>query len=139
MAGIQWGANLSNKFLTLDMDPVPKGRPRFTRTGHAFTDKKTLQAEAAIRNAALAEWGKKPFEGAVELVIQFTFKKPKSNKKNLHTQRPDLDNCAKLVSDAINGVAFVDDSQVISLACTKGWGEAGKIVLLVDEVVNGSR
>ena len=134
MAGIQWGANLSNKFLTLDMDPVPKGRPRFTRTGHAFTDKKTLQAEAAIRNAALAEWGKKPFEGAVELVIQFTFKKPKSNKKNLHTQRPDLDNCAKLVSDAINGIAFVDDSQVISLACTKGWGETGKIVLVVDEV-----
>ena len=126
---------MSTKFLTLDMDPVPKGRPRFTRTGHAFTDKKTLQAEAAIRNAALAEWGKKPFEGAVELVIQFTFKKPKSNKKNLHTQRPDLDNCAKLVSDAINGVAFVDDSQVISLACTKGWGEAGKIVLLVDEVI----
>ena len=126
---------MSNKFLTLDMDPVPKGRPRFTRTGHAFTDKKTLQAEAAIRNAALAEWGKKPFEGAVELVIQFTFKKPKSNKKNLHTQRPDLDNCAKLVSDAINGVAFVDDSQVISLACTKGWGETGKIVLLVDEVI----
>ena len=125
---------MSNKFLTLDMDPVPKGRPRFTRTGHAFTDKKTLQAEAAIRNAALAEWGKKPFEGAVELVIQFTFKKPKSNKKPLHTQRPDLDNCAKLVSDAINGIAFVDDSQVISLACTKGWGETGKIVLLVDEV-----
>jgi len=121
------------------MDPVPKGRPRFTRTGHAFTDKKTLQAEAAIRNAALAEWGKKPFEGAVELVIQFTFKKPKSNKKNLHTQRPDLDNCAKLVSDAINGIAFVDDSQVICLACTKEWGEAGKIVLLVDEVGNGSR
>ena len=126
---------MSNKFLTLDMDPVPKGRPRFTRTGHAFTDKKTLQAEAAIRNAALAEWGKKPFEGAVELIIQFTFKKPKSNKKNLHTQRPDLDNCAKLVSDAINGVAFVDDSQVISLACTKGWGETGKIVLVVDEVI----
>ena len=126
---------MSNKFLTLDMDPVPKGRPRFTRTGHAFTDKKTLQAEAAIRNAALAEWGKKPFEGAVELVIQFTFKKPKSNKKNLHTQRPDLDNCAKLVSDAINGVAFVDDSQVISLACTKGWGDSGKIVLVVDEVI----
>ena len=139
MAGIQWGANLSNKFLTLDMDPVPKGRPRFTRTGHAFTDKKTLQAEAAIRNAALAEWGKKPFEGAVELVIQFTFKKPKSNKKNLHTQRPDLDNCAKLVSDAINGIAFLDDCQVISIACTKGWGERGEIVLLVDEVGNGSR
>ena len=34
----------------------------------------------------------------------------------------------------INGIAFVDDSQVISLACTKGWGDAGKIVLVVDEV-----
>lgn len=135
MAGIQWGANLSNeKFIRLQMDPVPKGRPRFTRTGHAFTDKKTLKAEAEIRKAALAEWGKRPFEGAVELIIQFTFKKPKSNKKPMHTQRPDLDNCAKLVSDAINGVAFLDDCQVVSIACTKGWGERGEIALAVVEV-----
>ena len=40
----------------------------------------------------------------------------------------------ELVSDAINGVAFLDDCQVIGIACTKGWGEHGEIAVAVAEV-----
>ena len=125
---------MSEKHLIIEMDPVPKGRPRFTRTGHAFTDKKTRDAEKYIRDLALAEWGKTPFSGPVILNIFFTFSKPKSNKKPNHTQRPDLDNCIKLVSDAINGVGFSDDCQIVGLSGVKAWGENGLIDVWVKEV-----
>ena len=124
---------MSEKHLILEMTPIPKGRPRFTMTGHAFTDAKTRKAEADIRAKAIEAWGKTPFNGPVILSIFFTFPKPKSNKKDNHTQRPDLDNCIKLVSDAINGVAFVDDCQIVGLSGVKAWGDRGLIDVWVKE------
>ena len=35
------------------------------------------------------------------------------------TFKPDVDNIAKAVLDALNGVAFEDDSQVVRLRCSK--------------------
>ena len=125
---------MSEKHLIIEMDPVPKGRPRFTRTGHAFTDKKTRDAEKYIRDLALAEWGNDPFAGPVLLSVYFTFKKPKSNKTQFHTQRPDADNIAKLVSDAINGVAFVDDCQIVGISAFKAWGDKGLVDVWVREL-----
>jgi Holliday junction resolvase RusA-like endonuclease len=30
-----------------------------------------------------------------------------------HTSRPDLDNCQKAIEDAMNGIAYVDDVQIV--------------------------
>lgn len=35
--------------------------------------------------------------------------------------RPDLDNVVKLVLDALNGLAFLDDALVCELAASKRW------------------
>lgn len=39
------------------------------------------------------------------------------------TKKPDADNIAKVVCDALNGVAYVDDTQVIDLRVFKRFGE----------------
>lgn len=39
------------------------------------------------------------------------------------TKRPDVDNISKMILDALNGIAFVDDAQVVSLTVSKHWGK----------------
>lgn len=39
------------------------------------------------------------------------------------TKKPDADNIAKVICDALNGVAYVDDTQVVQLIVTKRWTE----------------
>jgi Holliday junction resolvase RusA-like endonuclease len=38
----------------------------------------------------------------------------------------DVDNLAKGVLDALNGVAFADDSQIVELHVTKSYGDVGR-------------
>ena len=41
------------------------------------------------------------------------------------TLKPDTDNIAKIVCDALNGVAYHDDKQITSLTVDKVWAEDG--------------
>jgi crossover junction endodeoxyribonuclease RusA len=84
---------------TVEGDPVAKGRPRFARGGHAYTPKRTADAEREIK-AIAQEIFYKPRETPVGMQMTFYCKTKR---------RTDGDNLAKLVSDALNGVAFVDD------------------------------
>ena len=103
--------------------PIVKGkaRPRVTRQGHAYTPSETRQAEDAIRR----EWCRVAYGAqamphvpvTVEIVTERPL--PKSTKKSIDTEpdtvKPDADNVAKLVLDALNGIAWADDSQVTHL------------------------
>ena len=61
----------------------------------------------------------------VGLKIDFLFEIPKSWSKSKkesakwHTSRPDSDNLAKTVKDALNGVLYDDDSQVAWMQVSK--------------------
>lgn len=110
-------------YLRFDVDPVAKGRPRMTRSGRVFTPAKTRSAEAVIKAEAMTII-KTPLQGPVSVHLSVQFKRPKSNKTPHHVQRPDLDNVCKLVMDALNGVAYVDDCQIISLKMTKSWSKS---------------
>lgn len=82
----------------LDGDPVPKGRPRHGR-GHSFTPKRTRDAEQSIRDQ-VAELGLVPHDVPVAVSLTFYCKT---------RRRTDLDNLMKLVTDALNGIAYTDD------------------------------
>jgi Holliday junction resolvase RusA-like endonuclease len=58
----------------------------------------------------------------------FAFKRPKSNKTRWHVQRPDLDNLAKAVLDALHDIAYFDDAVVDEIRLSKTWGEPGVFV-----------
>lgn len=112
----------------IDMDPVPKGRPRMTRSGHTYTPQRTRDAEAHIREmATFAMNGKPPMQGPLKMKAVFTIKQPKSNKTKEHTGRVDVDNLFKLLADSLNGVMFEDDGQIIHIEASKKWGDVGGI------------
>lgn len=111
--------------------PQPKGRPRFTRTGRAFTDAKTLAAEQSVLAVWLTTVGQRPpHEGPVAIQAEFHYVPPASWPKWRramaleglwpHTGRPDLDNLVKIL-DGLNGVAWHDDSQIHHFAARKAY------------------
>ena len=50
------------------------------------------------------------------------------------TTKPDCDNVIKAVLDALNGVAYYDDKQVVSVSCNKYYGETGCLKITVKEL-----
>ena len=49
--------------------------------------------------------------------------------------KPDLDNVAKGVLDALNGVAYVDDTQVVRLLVQKQYSLEPRLVVTVKELI----
>lgn len=102
-----------------------KGRPRFTRCGHTYTPKATRDYERLIRAAYenAHERPPEPFSGPLDVTIVTSRQLPKSTPKSVirepDTHKPDVDNIAKIVLDALNGVAWLDDAQVTSLTVVK--------------------
>jgi len=129
--------------LEIPMDPVAKGRPRVsTRGGFArtYTPTKTRDAESEIQMHLRKAWNAPPLTGPIEAAIHFFVPIPASfsKKKKLAMdgqpvlKRPDLDNYAKLVLDAANGILFIDDAQVWLLELHKNYAFEGKIVISMD-------
>lgn len=119
--------------MAVEMKPVPKGRPRHTRSGHTFTPARTREAEKVVSEAAIAAMnGAEPLAVPISLKVEFFFRQAKSNKTIFHTQVPDLDNLTKLVSDAMNGIVFKDDSQIVLLTAVKQWANIDMIKVEVD-------
>jgi len=114
----------------LPVKPQAKERPRLSR-GHTYTPKKTVDAEKAIRDAWQARFSGPPLQGPLTVMMTFVILRPKSRKplkERFHTQKPDADNLAKLVCDALNGVVWVDDSQICDLHVVKVYTDDGERV-----------
>jgi crossover junction endodeoxyribonuclease RusA len=88
--------------------PQPKQRPRVVK-GHTDTPVETLTAEAKVK-ACARKAAVKPLLGPVHLTVRAY---------RSDARRVDLDNLAKLVQDALNGIAYDDDSQIVMLTATK--------------------
>lgn len=110
--------------------PVAQPRHRIAARGryakayiprdHAIHGWKYAVEEEARREAERIGWV--PLKGvALAVSMVFSFKRPKSNKTQWHTQRPDLDNLAKAVLDALHGIAFLDDAVVDEMKLRKQW------------------
>lgn len=98
-----------------------QGRPRFGN-GRTYKAKNDTRYEEALRTAYRASGGP-CFDGAVEVSIFVQRALPKSAPKRVtmetDTHKPDPDNIAKSVLDALNGVAWEDDAQVVALNVRK--------------------
>ena len=108
-----------------------KARPRVYR-GHAFTPIETKTYENIIR-CAYQNQSNIYYEGAIKIKIDIYHKIPKSytkkrvsdirEGKELPTKKPDIDNIVKIILDALNGLAYKDDTQVIELNVKKYYTE----------------
>ena len=111
--------------------PCGKQRARVLKTGRSYTPAKTKAYEAHVRGSAKAEGAtpEKPLEGPLEVRIAARLPVPKSWSKAkrekalsgtlMPVSKPDADNIAKAVTDALNGLLWVDDSQIVSLLVSK--------------------
>lgn len=114
---------------TIPGKPQAKQRPRFA--GHAYTPKETVAYENWVR-LCFQQTKAQKLAGEILAEMVFTFPiaktKPKKMKEKMlsgeicPTGKPDLDNLAKSVLDSLNGFAFDDDSQVVTLLVRKKYG-----------------
>ncbi len=105
-------------------EPVAKGRPRFFRTPKyvgTYTPKNTRQWEEFVRHQALKYRPEVLWEGPIMMTLGFMMPRPKSMPKKViyHTKKPDVDNLAKSIKDALQGIIYKTDSQIISLTVSK--------------------
>ena len=112
--------------------PVGKGRPRFTKTGRPYTPKKTAEYESHVEwTARKAMWdnGRQTATDApCAVFIDATYEIPPSYSKRRKVQcyageitpgKPDVDNVQKAILDALNGVVYLDDKQVVLTMAVK--------------------
>ena len=135
------------KRLMMTLEPKPKERPRaaiIAGRARIFTPKTTEAYEKEIRKAWTKANGETPEEGPLRVRIYFGLPIPKSAtkanralmvlRKVFPTKRPDLDNLCKAVLDALNEVAYKDDSQIVTMATRKNYAEVPYVkVILSDE------
>lgn len=67
--------------------------------------------------------GAKPITGAMRLFIQLRFPRPK-RPTHPFPSRNDVDKLARSIMDAMTGIAYVDDQQVVDLRVTKAWADS---------------
>lgn len=126
--------------------PVGKGRPRFRNTGK-FVQTYTPEATAVYENLvklSFQQSGQHKLEGPLHMTIRAYFPIPKQTSKKraelmesgqvLHTSKPDADNVAKAICDALNGIAYDDDSQIVSLLVTKSYSANPRTSIDVHEI-----
>lgn len=95
-----------------------KQRPRFAK-GHAYkTSDETLREEAIAMAFNEAGGIAAPKSVPVCVSILGLKKKPRQSGEAF-TAKPDADNIAKLVLDALNGKAWHDDAQIVELHVSK--------------------
>lgn len=107
--------------LWLPVPPRVKSRPRLNRkTGQAFTPKPTKLYEAAIREA----WTGPLLDGPVSVEIvyhrdgQWVTVTNDIHERTLPRGKGDLDNYIKATLDGLNGTAWTDDSQVMTISAS---------------------
>lgn len=101
----------------------------------------------AIASAA-AQATEEPLRGAVSLGLLFALPAPKSRPEELRTprqvaewaypwRRPDLDKLARAVLDALTGVLFLDDAQVVELRLLKVYGNRAGLTVTATMIAPG--
>jgi Holliday junction resolvase RusA-like endonuclease len=127
---------------TIEGEPVGKGRPRHGKY-RTYTPAKTKSVENNIAYFYKVNVGYY-FEGYVKLNLNlyYSIAKSDSKKKKLMklnnelrpNKKPDIDNVVKLVADALNEVAYKDDTQIIELECRKFYSDIPRIEITIEDL-----
>jgi Holliday junction resolvase RusA-like endonuclease len=123
----------------------PRGWARARTSGaRFFTDTKTRSEKQAVAAWAL-EAGARVMEGPVSVCLTAYLRIPQSVSKKRRadmlsgaerpTKKPDGDNLAKLTMDALNGVCWRDDVQVVDLTVKKFWSDEPRLVVEISPAV----
>lgn len=117
-------------------EPVAQGRPRASSTGgrvRMYDPQKSRTYKAHVSEIGKEYAPEKPLEGPLMVRMIFYRRYLKSFTKQerrdaedgikLPISRPDLSNYAKGIEDALNGIIWKDDSQIVHLSLEKHYAE----------------
>ena len=111
--------------ITIPIEAVAKARPRKGKYGTMYTPTTTQKFEDTVRYFASKEIAT-PSDDTVRLSIKIFLKRPKrlvwkrkSMPAILCDKKPDIDNYAKSIMDALSGIAYRDDNQIAILHVEK--------------------
>lgn len=125
-----------------------KQRPKATSRGRytkVYTPKETISYE----NLVIAMFRQtypnaKPLEGEVRGFIRAFYPIPLSTSKKrkqamlegfIRPQvKPDLDNIEKIIYDALNGIAYTDDSHITEMSISKHYSDSPRVEVSIEEV-----
>lgn len=137
---------MTAKFIVYEV-PKGKARARIGRSAngftHGYTPKRTVEFEKAIAWAyRITKQGMLPKDVPLKLTATFVMPIPKSASKKLkvslngwwHTKKPDTSNITKSVEDALNQLAYADDSQIAWIDCKKVFGETPRLEIEFTEL-----
>lgn len=91
------------------------------------------------RAATIAMNGAQPFRGPLRMVVEFLMPRPKSHHQGndrerpltarapaMHIQAPDASKLLRSTEDAMTGIVYADDAQIVQHATSKRWAEPGE-------------
>ncbi|HGU6173192.1 TPA: RusA family crossover junction endodeoxyribonuclease [Escherichia coli] len=126
--------------LTIPGKPFGKQRPRVTKQGIAYTPKETVNYETFVKLLYMQKYNNIKLKGPLRMTIKAFYKIPKSvSKKEKElmlqniirpTKKPDMDNIAKVILDALNGLAYEDDRQIVELYVSKFYSLEDEFVMV---------
>lgn len=128
-------------------NPQGKARPKVTRNG-TYTPRKTREYEELIR-ACYKQAGGLYFDAGEPLMVCVGVYCPvpknatKANRERMlageikPTKRPDWDNVGKVVCDALNGIAYHDDAQIVRATVIKRYAIEPHVTVCIKEVTHG--
>lgn len=135
---------------TIPGSAVPQGRPRLTTRGghpHAYDPQRSRDFKRTVRilvQAAMRDAGHVALPGAVELYLCEFRAIPKSWSKSkrekalcgelMPTTKPDTSNVTKPIEDALNEVAWGDDSQIVASHSYKVYSDNPRVEIAILEV-----
>lgn len=125
--------------------PLGKQRPRVLKNGITYTPKETVNYETLIKEIYSTEYRLAgPKEGPLKMKIVAYFPIPESvsnikktdmERGNIRpTKKPDIDNIVKIVADALNGLAYLDDKQIVSCTVEKYYSSIPRVQVELEEV-----
>lgn len=128
--------------------PTGKGRPRAVARGkfvRMYTPEATATYESIVALAASQAMAGQPLiAGPVEVVMRMVLPIPVSWSKRKQADalagtlmpgtKPDMDNVVKAIFDAINGIVWNDDVQVVDLQARKRYGATPCVSVIVSAV-----
>jgi len=137
--------------MTIDHEPIGQPRPRAVRRGYSigmYTP--TTHAVTSFKRMIVMAWkqvnGRSQYSGPIAVWIHAWFSRPKRmvyKRKQMHEHwhvtKPDADNIAKAVLDALNGVAWKDDAQVCAVHVVKrvrSDASPGRVDITIEELSN---
>lgn len=125
--------------------PIPKGSmrtfvPKHSKTGKSVTihDNKRTKPWAQEITATAYPLRRVPlWTGPVSLTVRFQMPKPKSLPTRRHSfqiKKPDADKLLRNLNDALKGIFYRDDAQVVEVSIKKYYADVPSMIVQLQEL-----